>query len=120
MALAGWKLARSTILSRSIAPAASFYGRYFKCWQKGGHGTVDLHKAIAQSATCFSIRRQQDGDRHDREVRRNDRLGRRPEWTYRTKPQALVPSSKWKMRIFRQKWYAGETISVAIGQGALQ
>jgi penicillin-binding protein 2 len=32
----------------------------------------------------------------------------------------LVPSTKWKMRAFRQKWYAGETISVAIGQGALE
>ena len=30
-----------------------------------------------------------------------------------------MPSTKWKMRTFRQKWYAGETISVAIGQGAL-
>jgi penicillin-binding protein 2 len=31
----------------------------------------------------------------------------------------VVPSSKWKMRNFREKWYAGETISVSIGQGAL-
>ena len=31
----------------------------------------------------------------------------------------VVPSTKWKLRNFRQKWYAGETISVAIGQGAL-
>ena len=30
-----------------------------------------------------------------------------------------MPSSKWKMRNFREKWYAGETISVSIGQGAL-
>jgi len=30
----------------------------------------------------------------------------------------VVPSSEWKIRNFRQKWYAGETISVAIGQGA--
>jgi penicillin-binding protein 2 len=31
----------------------------------------------------------------------------------------LVPSTQWKIRTFRQKWYAGETISVSIGQGAL-
>ena len=30
-----------------------------------------------------------------------------------------MPSSQWKMRTQRQKWYAGETISVSIGQGAL-
>jgi penicillin-binding protein 2 len=33
--------------------------------------------------------------------------------------EGTVPSSKWKMRLFREKWYAGETISVSIGQGAL-
>jgi penicillin-binding protein 2 len=33
--------------------------------------------------------------------------------------EGVVPSSEWKIRNFRQKWYAGETISVAIGQGAL-
>ncbi len=33
--------------------------------------------------------------------------------------EGLMPSSKWKLRTQRQKWYAGETISVAIGQGAI-
>jgi penicillin-binding protein 2 len=33
--------------------------------------------------------------------------------------EGLVPSSRWKIRTTREKWYAGETISVAIGQGAL-
>ena len=33
--------------------------------------------------------------------------------------EGIVPSSEWKIRNFRQKWYSGETISVAIGQGAL-
>src|SRR4029079_6660845 len=31
----------------------------------------------------------------------------------------LIPSEEWKLRNFRQKWFAGETISVGIGQGAL-
>jgi penicillin-binding protein 2 len=33
--------------------------------------------------------------------------------------EGVVPSSRWKIRLFRERWYAGETISVAIGQGAL-
>ena len=33
--------------------------------------------------------------------------------------EGLMPSSKWKLRTKREKWYAGETISVAIGQGAV-
>ena len=32
--------------------------------------------------------------------------------------EGLVPSTEWKMRNFRERWYASETISVAIGQGA--
>ena len=32
--------------------------------------------------------------------------------------EGVVPSSRWKIRNFREKWYPGETISVAIGQGA--
>ena len=30
-----------------------------------------------------------------------------------------MPSEEWKLRNFRQKWFAGETISVGIGQGAV-
>lgn len=33
--------------------------------------------------------------------------------------ESTMPSTRWKMRMFRQKWYAGETISVGIGQGAV-
>ena len=33
--------------------------------------------------------------------------------------EGLMPSEQWKLRNYRQKWYAGETPSVAIGQGAL-
>src|SRR5207247_3432999 len=33
--------------------------------------------------------------------------------------QGLVPSTEWKRERFHEKWYAGETISVAIGQGAV-
>ena len=35
------------------AGGANFYGRYFKCWKKGGHGTVDLRHAIEQSCDVF-------------------------------------------------------------------
>src|ERR1035441_786868 len=32
---------------------ATFYGHYYHCWQKGGHGTVQLHKGIVQSCDVF-------------------------------------------------------------------
>ena len=65
-------------------------------------------------------RRQPTGHRQDRAVcRAMSAWVTRPASTCRTRPKALVPSTRWKMRNFRQKWYAGETISVSIGQGAL-
>ena len=44
-------------------------------------------------------------------------LGRRTGIDLPHEVEGTMPSSKWKMRMFRQKWYAGETISVSIGQG---
>jgi penicillin-binding protein 2 len=46
-------------------------------------------------------------------------LGRKTGIDLPQEKDGVVPSSKWKLRNYRQKWYAGETISVAIGQGAL-
>ena len=45
-------------------------------------------------------------------------LGRRTGVDLPGEEVGLVPSEDWKQRVYHQKWYAGETISVAIGQGA--
>jgi penicillin-binding protein 2 len=98
---------------------ASFYGHYFKCWQKGGHGTVELHKAIEQSCDVYFYN---VGNRMGIDtIAKYAELvgfGRKTGIDLPNEASGLVPSSSWKMRNFRQKWYAGETISVAIGQGA--
>jgi len=99
---------------------ATFYGRYFKCWVKGGHGVVDLHKGIVQSCDVFFYN---VGNRLgiDDIARYAEMVGfgRKTGIDLPHEAEGVVPSSQWKMRMFRQKWYAGETISVAIGQGAL-
>jgi penicillin-binding protein 2 len=46
-------------------------------------------------------------------------LGRRTGIDLPGEAEGIVPSSRWKIRNSREKWYAGETISVSIGQGAL-
>jgi penicillin-binding protein 2 len=98
---------------------ASFYGRYFKCHLKGGHGTVDLHKAIAQSCDVFfyTIGNRLGIDKIA-EYAKKAGLGEKTGIDLPHEAEGLVPSSAWKMRNFRVKWYAGETISVSIGQGA--
>jgi penicillin-binding protein 2 len=99
---------------------ASFYGRYFKCWQKGGHGTVALHAGIVHSCDVFfynvGVRLGIDNIADYAEAMG---LGRKSGIDLPAEASGTVPSEKWKLRNFRQKWYAGETVSVSIGQGAL-
>jgi penicillin-binding protein 2 len=98
---------------------ATFYGRYFHCHLKRGHGTVDLHKGIAQSCDVYFYN---VGNRLgiDRIAQYAEELGfgRKTGIDLPHEAEGLMPSSRWKIRNFRQKWYAGETISVSIGQGA--
>jgi penicillin-binding protein 2 len=105
----------------SCGGGASFYGRYFRCHQKGGHGTVDLRKAIAQSCDVFFYTvANKLGIDLIAQYAEMAGLGKKTGIDLPHESDGLVPSTRWKMRTFRQKWYAGETISVGIGQGALE
>ncbi|HZT29927.1 MAG TPA: penicillin-binding protein 2 [Bryobacteraceae bacterium] len=99
---------------------ASFYGRYFKCHLKGGHGSVALHKGIAQSCDVYfyNVGNRTGIDNIARYVDQFG-LGHKTGIDLPHESEGVVPSPQWKLRNFRQKWYAGETISVSIGQGAL-
>ncbi len=99
---------------------ASFYGRYFRCHLKGGHGTVNLHKAIMQSCDVYfyTIGNKMGIDNIAKYAEMAG-LGQKTGIDLPHESEGVVPSTKWKIRNFRQKWYAGETISVSIGQGAL-
>ena len=99
---------------------ASFYGRYFKCHKKGGHGTVDVQRGIVQSCDVFFYNAgNRAGIDKIAEYAEMAGLGRKTGIDLPNEAEGVVPSSKWKIRTRREKWYAGETISVAIGQGAL-
>jgi penicillin-binding protein 2 len=99
---------------------ATWYGRYFKCHRRGGHGTVNLKTAIAQSCDVFFYAvGNRLGIDTIAEYAEMVGLGARTGIDLPGEKEGLVPSSKWKIRTQREKWYAGETISVAIGQGAL-
>jgi penicillin-binding protein 2 len=97
----------------------SFYGRYFKCWKPGGHGSVDLRHAIEQSCDVFfyTVGNMLGVDRIHKWATLFG-LGVRSGIDLPNEVQGLVPSTQWKAQFTREKkWYAGETISVAIGQG---
>ncbi len=97
---------------------ANFYGRTFKCWKKGGHGTIDLRHAIEQSCDVFfyTVGNMAGVDRIHKWATLLG-LGVKSGIDLPNEVQGLVPSTQWKREKLREKWYAGETISVAIGQG---
>ncbi|HEV2521622.1 MAG TPA: penicillin-binding protein 2 [Candidatus Acidoferrales bacterium] len=99
---------------------AEFYGRVFHCWRPEGHGVVDLHKAIVDSCDVFfyTIGQRLGIDRID-QYATGLGLGRRTGIDLPGEEPGLMPSEEWVQRVFHHKWYAGETISVAIGQGAV-
>ncbi len=98
----------------------TFYGRYFKCWRKGGHGTIGLHTAITQSCDVFFYTLANKlGIDKIAEYAEMAGYGRKTGVDLPHEAEGTMPSTKWKMRTFRQKWYAGETISVGVGQGAV-
>jgi penicillin-binding protein 2 len=99
---------------------ASFYGRYFKCWEKRGHGGVNMHAGIVHSCDVyFYTIGNKIGIDGIAEYAEQAGIGKKTGIDLPGEAEGLMPSSKWKLRTQREKWYAGETISVAIGQGAV-
>jgi penicillin-binding protein 2 len=97
---------------------ATFYGHYFKCDEV--HGTVDLHRAIVHSCdTYFFTVGNHIGIDRIAEYAELAGYGKKTGIDLPNEREGLVPSPHWKLRVQREKWYAGETISVAIGQGPL-
>jgi len=99
---------------------ATFYGRPFKCWKKGGHGTVDLRHAIEQSCNVYfyTIGNMTGIDKIHKWATLLG-LGEKSGIDLPNERVGLVPSPEWKQARFKEKWYAGETVSVAIGQGSV-
>ena len=96
------------------------YGRRFSCWKAGGHGRVSLREAIRQSCNVyFYSLGQKLGIQEIAEVSRRVGLGAKTGINLLGEVAGLVPSEQWKKQVKGEPWYAGETISVAIGQGPL-
>lgn len=97
---------------------ATFFGRSFKCWKAGGHGAINLRHAIEQSCNVYfyTIGNMTGIDRIHKWATRLG-LGEKTGIDLPNEVQGLVPSPEWKKRRTGEKWYAGETISVSIGQG---
>ena len=99
---------------------ATFYGRFFKCHLKGGHGNVDLRHAIEKSCNTYfyTVGNIVGVDRMHKWAERLG-LALKSGVDLPNEVESIVPSSEWKLKRTGERWYPGETISVAIGQGQL-
>ena len=97
-----------------------FGNRTFACWQKRGHGAVAVHKAIVQSCDVFFYNvGLKLGIERIKEMADLMGLGSPTGIDLPAEQKGIVPSPQWKQKRFGQPWYEGETVSVAIGQGAV-
>ena len=104
--------------SVSCGGSATWFGRPFKCHSR--HGFTELHRGIVQSCDVYFYNAgNRIGIDKIAEYATMAGLGKKTGIDLPHEADGIMPSSKWKLRTQREKWYAGETISVAIGQGAV-
>jgi len=102
----------------------TIYGHTYHDWvwsKHRSHGSVDLHRAIVQSCDVYfyTLGKLLGIDKLAYFAKQLG-LGARTGIDLPGEDAGLVPSPEWVQRVFKRKWWAGETISVAIGQGALE
>ena len=102
----------------------TIYGHTYHDWvweKHRGHGSVDLHRAIVVSCDVYfyTLGKLLGIDKLSYFARHLG-LGTKTGIDLPAEDAGLVPSPEWAQKAFKRKWWAGETISVAIGQGAVQ
>ena len=132
MALAALELGKRTPNQAISDPGFFNFGNHtFRDDKKGGHGSVDMYKSIVQSCDTYYYMLANDmgidniarfmgslglGRRTNIDLGKKDKDGESE-----SESKGVLPSQEWKKQRFRkpeqQKWYAGETISIGIGQG---
>lgn len=98
----------------------SYGGRVFRCWKKGGHGNINVHRAIVESCDVFfyNLGLRLGVDRIH-EISDLIGLGRVTGIDLPGEKDGLIPSTQWKKKVYGKPWFEGETVSVSIGQGAV-
>ena len=123
MALAALELGKRTPTQTISDPGFfNFGGHTFRDDKKGGHGLVDMYKSIVASCDTYYYMLANDlGIDNIARFMGPLGLGQRTGVDIEGESEGVLPSPEWKKRRFRhpaqQKWFAGETISIGIGQG---
>ncbi len=123
MALAALTLGKRTPQQSISDPGYYWFGNHkFRDDKEGGHGSVDMYKSIVQSCDTYYYTLANDlgvDAMHDFMAPLG--LGQLTGIDMFGELRGTLPSTEWKRNAYRkkeqQKWYAGETISLGIGQG---
>jgi len=95
-----------------------FGNHYFRCWKKGGHGSMNLHEALVNSCDSYFYQvGQRLGIDAIADWAHKFGLGMPTGVDLDHEKSGTIPSTWWKKKRFKEPWYAGETLSNAIGQG---
>lgn len=97
-----------------------FGNRRFHCWKRGGHGSMNLQGAIANSCDVYfyEAARRTGAEKLSAESHKFG-LGERFELGLTGGASGTVPNDAWKRATLGQPWYQGETLNFGIGQGYL-
>jgi len=123
MALAALELGKRKPTDTIFDPGYfNFGGHKFRDDKEGGHGTVDMYKAIVQSCdTYFYMLANDLGVDTIHDFMKPFGFGQKTGIDLRYERTGVLPSTAWKASAYRRpeqkRWYAGETISLGIGQG---
>jgi penicillin-binding protein 2 len=121
-------IAAVALTNQVITPQTSFFcngamslgNTRFRCWNRYGHGKVDLYRALKESCDVYfyNLATRVPIDSIAAYGARFG-LGRRSGIELPGEKSGLLPSSSWKLKNVHDQWYTGDTISVCIGQGYL-
>ena len=119
-------VALSALENGIIKPSDSFrckgkielHGEKFHCWEKKGHGIVNLRKGIQRSCDVYfyEVARKLGVDRLSVTAKKFG-LGKEVLSDFKEEKLGVVPNTKWKKKFIGQNWYIGETLHSGIGQG---
>ena len=91
---------------------------HYRDWKAGGHGYVDLHKSLVVSCDTYYYGLAVElGIDNIFNFISHFGFGKKTGIDIDGESTGVLPSAEWKMKRFKQKWYAGDTVSVGIGQG---
>ncbi len=91
---------------------------HYRDWKTGGHGSVDMFKAIQQSCdTYFYGLATEMGIDKMHDYLSKFGFGGKTGIDLDGEAVGVMPSEEWKQKRFQQKWFAGDTVSAGIGQG---